>query len=484
MKNILPLLTLFSLLWAITPATAQIDSTFCLRLASPRPGSTLTTSVCTLKVEACAPLIWVRYSARYMDLHGLPVVAIINQTNTPPFSVIWNMDSVPNQLLEGATISCDAGFAKKTYGNQFLGTLFLAHHKIAIPDIELPFALDIFPKSKKPLITMTADSSLTNVSVYATWNKSGISIKAIVDDPLFNPATDKAQLANMGIELLLDTSANHSVIPGSSVFDLIFPLSGPAMFQKFRPVFDSTGKFHLDKTTITWPESFNCGPAKPQGFFVECIIPVSLFGNSLPHIFTANIVAQTLDERSNLVRISWAQKNGQNIYSPFTWGTIRLEPVPGYLQNRWLIGSCTFLAGLFAALLLGFIVIFVRRKWIKPQPNKQPSEADLQSLNLIQQTIEDCVTDKNFSIESLSLNAGLSAQQINRLFKKYMRRTFLSHLALSRIEIAKERLRSSRSSEAFIAASSGFDTVKQMQKLFWKYFKISPANFRKVNQIS
>jgi transcriptional regulator GlxA family with amidase domain len=53
-----------------------------------------------------------------------------------------------------------------------------------------------------------------------------------------------------------------------------------------------------------------------------------------------------------------------------------------------------------------------------------------------------------------------------------------------RIEIAKERLRSSHSSVASIAESCGFKNVSEMEKYFSKFCRITPLKYRKENQVA
>jgi transcriptional regulator GlxA family with amidase domain len=54
----------------------------------------------------------------------------------------------------------------------------------------------------------------------------------------------------------------------------------------------------------------------------------------------------------------------------------------------------------------------------------------------------------------------------------------------SRIEIAKERLRSSNSSEAAIADMCGFKSVSEMEKYFRRFCHTSPYKYRVEQQVT
>jgi transcriptional regulator GlxA family with amidase domain len=54
----------------------------------------------------------------------------------------------------------------------------------------------------------------------------------------------------------------------------------------------------------------------------------------------------------------------------------------------------------------------------------------------------------------------------------------------SRVEIAKERLRSSHASQAAVADSCGFKNLEEMAKYFQKFCRTSPSLYRRENQVA
>jgi transcriptional regulator GlxA family with amidase domain len=78
----------------------------------------------------------------------------------------------------------------------------------------------------------------------------------------------------------------------------------------------------------------------------------------------------------------------------------------------------------------------------------------------------------------------LQAQQVEHLIKKHKGKSFKDYIMFLRIEIAKERLRSSHASEKSIAESCGFKNVIEMEKYFFRFCRITPYKFRKENQVA
>ena len=75
----------------------------------------------------------------------------------------------------------------------------------------------------------------------------------------------------------------------------------------------------------------------------------------------------------------------------------------------------------------------------------------------------------------------LTAKEINLLTKKVFKRPFNKYLLALRIEIVKERLRSSNASEIFITKSCGFSSVAEMEKKFQSLVGATPHKYREKN---
>ena len=62
--------------------------------------------------------------------------------------------------------------------------------------------------------------------------------------------------------------------------------------------------------------------------------------------------------------------------------------------------------------------------------------------------------------------------------------SFKRFVMKSRLEIAKERLRSSHASQAAVADSCGFKNVDEMAKYFQKFCGTTPSFYRRENQVA
>jgi transcriptional regulator GlxA family with amidase domain len=61
---------------------------------------------------------------------------------------------------------------------------------------------------------------------------------------------------------------------------------------------------------------------------------------------------------------------------------------------------------------------------------------------------------------------------------------FQTYVMFARIEIAKERLRSSHASEESIAEACGFANVNEMEKYFIRFCHVTSAKFRAEQQVA
>jgi YesN/AraC family two-component response regulator len=98
--------------------------------------------------------------------------------------------------------------------------------------------------------------------------------------------------------------------------------------------------------------------------------------------------------------------------------------------------------------------------------------------------VHERVTDRTVTLEDLAKKLAINPKKIQRLLKRDRRESFKDFLNHSRIEIAKERLRSSHSSEASIASSCGFENVDEMEKYFKKFVHTTPYKFREEFQVT
>jgi two-component system response regulator YesN len=108
-------------------------------------------------------------------------------------------------------------------------------------------------------------------------------------------------------------------------------------------------------------------------------------------------------------------------------------------------------------------------------------EEDEQEIDDIISLVETEITNKNFSISNVTSKLSLTPKRLSILTKRAFKRSFDKYILALRIEIVKERLRSSNASEIFITKSCGFSSVAEMEKKFQSLIGITPHKYREKN---
>jgi len=108
----------------------------------------------------------------------------------------------------------------------------------------------------------------------------------------------------------------------------------------------------------------------------------------------------------------------------------------------------------------------------------QPSMRD-QFLTIINQIIEDNIDNENFSVEDLAKKVGLSRSMLHRKLKKLAGKSASSYITEIRLNHAKNLLENDVATVSEIAYRVGFSDPSYFNKVFKKYFNISPGNIRK-----
>ncbi|MDF2715714.1 MAG: AraC family transcriptional regulator [Paenibacillus sp.] len=89
---------------------------------------------------------------------------------------------------------------------------------------------------------------------------------------------------------------------------------------------------------------------------------------------------------------------------------------------------------------------------------------------------------QNLTLEMLATQLGLSTKQVNRLLKKYFQTSFKQKLLDTRIEVAKDLLRTSDLSVEHIAGEVGCASTHRFYNLFQQKMGMTPAEFRRRHQ--
>jgi AraC-like DNA-binding protein len=460
----------------------QADS--CISFISPNPGSIITIPACTLAVENnCKNLKSVEFQALYYSV-GVDTPQIINlgTVTRKPYKIVWDILSIPNQYYSGVElIAIGEGSNDQTFATHRDGVFFLHNPRLNYHEV-FPYEYSGTKELKYGGIELESPRSAVKTYFSMYWNEKEISFILNVTDPLFYANIDRELLAGMGIEILIDPTHAKKPYPDKSTLMYAIPLYGKPMQILYKPSIDKTGRFNLEATSEPCELNFSVSKNDFKGYSLYCAIPLSTFGSMVPDSLTCNIVAKTLDEKNVIHRTSWVKVNQAfEAYSPALWGTVKFKSKP-LAKNRLLVFGISFFIGLVVFLL--YILLLKMAKKPHKQLKFERNEAEQQLFDQIKAVFEEKMVQKNISVDQLAKELNCTPQKLNDLLKKFTGMSSQLYLMYCRIEVAKERLRSSHWNEVAIAEASGFQNASEMEKYFIKFNKITPYKFRQEQQIS
>ncbi len=107
------------------------------------------------------------------------------------------------------------------------------------------------------------------------------------------------------------------------------------------------------------------------------------------------------------------------------------------------------------------------------------NSSDKVFLERVRQDIEDNIGNENYSVESLAEAVGLSRSMLHRKLVKIKGVTASDMIMDARLSCAKKMLEQDQATVAEIAYKVGFNSPSYFNKVYKKYFNISPGEVRK-----
>ena len=195
-----------------------------------------------------------------------------------------------------------------------------------------------------------------------------------------------------------------------------------------------------------------------------------------------NVIVKTANDSGKIVNSSWINARGLDNYSPLLWSNVTVNQKP-VLKAQWIIWVASFLAGL----IIPFLINLVLMRMIKDRPRvlyvKHTKEEKI-AFEKAKEVIDRLVTGKNMTITDVANEIQITPQRLEKIIKKVTSISYKHYIGYLRTEIVCERLRSSHSGEDAIAESCGFSNAKEMARIFKKYHHMTPANYRKAQQVT
>jgi AraC-like DNA-binding protein len=462
-------------------AAWAIPDTLCVTVESPKQGAVISAPSCTVAVKVCDQIAAITFIAKYslQDL-GRDTSFVLGHITHPPFTLIWNTNAAPNQLGSGMSFLIVALF--KSGERLFLQQdhIYLANKPVLSPVASIPYAdgngLLLYTK------TLTAGRTPLTVHVSMGQTSEGIRLYAKASGDSFFTSLQKENLSTMGIEVCIDPSLSRKPFMPSNAFSISVPLEGVPFVTKNRPVFLPNDSFDIIASREPCSCSYKINKKDVNGFDISVMVPNKLFGPSLPNSFGCNVIVRVSDENNQIINISWIDAPQAAFLSPFLWGTVKLLPKP-FLNSLWVLWFISFGAGLIVSILGGFFYFLMKKRSVSFENFEQTEEEKNQS-EKIYQLISENISKKDLTLQWIAEKLKLPPKKVANLLKKNKGKSFKDYAMSLRIEIVKERLRSSHSSETFIATSCGFKNVSEMEKYFSKFQRTTPFKYRKENQVA
>jgi AraC-like DNA-binding protein len=479
-----PVIILLSAVLTLLLAPAAAAQPNCIMFEAPLAGSIYSTPSCTvsLKVE-CAGVTRVDLQAQYRpEGSDSTVIVTLGTLSRPPYKLIWNTANLPNQLFTGIGILAEATISGAPSQIARQEGIFLTHNKPERKIIPIPYMPNAQNAGKEAAAQKFNISDPQKSAVASVvWNEKELTFHVNVKDPSFYSTQPGRNMADAGLEILIDPARKKAPHPADGTMFFVIPLSGAPYSIDYRAeIADGAFKLVPNSARVNYPH--NVGISEFRGYNIRFSIPREAFGRTFPDTIGCNIVLRLLDDNGQVKKI--ALSGGSNMfemYSPFIWHDYYRLPKPLLMNTalQWFIFSAV-------GFLLALAVYALISRMRKPQllSNFERSEEEKRSFERVNTVIEQELVKKDLKADTVANKCGMDVQALSNLIKRNTGFSFINYLQFCRTEVAKERLRSSRSSEKSIADLCGFASAMEMEKCFLRFHHTTPYKFRTQQQVA
>jgi len=467
----------------IVIASAQSN---CITFESPLAGSIIPEMSCTISLNVeCRNVSKVDLQARYIpEQSDSPMIVSLGTISRPPYKLIWNTYNLQNQLFTGIGILAEAAISGGAPQVARQEGIFLTHKPVARKRIPVPYLPGGTPGASAGEAYAQEFKRIGDPQKSATgvviWNEKEFSFNVTVKDPSFYSNQPGKNIADAGLEIMIDPTRKRAPYPTEHTIFLVVPLSGAPYSVNYRAEI-ADGAFKPIPQSSRIDYAHNVGISEFKGYSIRVSVPKEALGRSMPDTISCNMALRLLDADNKVQKVSLTGENVYEMYSPFTWNDYYRLPKPFFMNS-------TLQWGVFSA--VGFIIALavyaIVSKLRKPQliSNFERSEEAKAIFERVNTVIEQELIKKDLKIDYVANKCGMDQQSLNALIKRNTGFNFINYLQYCRSEVAKERLRSSRSSETSIADLCGFDSAIEMEKCFGKFYHTTPYKFRTQQQVA
>ncbi|HEX7510177.1 MAG TPA: AraC family transcriptional regulator [Chitinivibrionales bacterium] len=464
------------------PGYGALPDSNCLNFVCPAHGAILKSVGCTLSVLACPKIESMHLSARYYPLNAATdTILDLGTITQPPFKLIWNIAEIPNQLVRGMGFIADGTFRNGKHTVLRLEGVFIYTKPLAQPP-----SLVLSPSAIRSTILWLDTIATANASSLLRLSGSGaarmLKLNLSVTDHFLSTAALKDKQKTVGVEIMLDAQGRREPFPSDKLCIIAVYVGKKVSQLHFKKFDDGTVplSFSVDTSEYKYPSSIKMVDNK--GFVADIAIPATCLGGAVPDSMGINVAVKLMDRDGKATVVTLNGASGADAYCPLLWAELRRSP-PGILDNTMFVVSVSFALGLLVTLGIAFPLLLKGGRAITVNVSDL-SEEEKRDVQTIFRFLEQNITQKDISPQTVGKQLEVSGSKIEATIKKFSGQPFKHYVSKSRVEIAKERLRCSHSSEKSIAESCGFKTIDEMEKLFQKYYRTTPYKYRRDNQVA
>jgi AraC-like DNA-binding protein len=466
----------------IAIASAQSN---CITFESPLAGSVIPEMSCTISLNVeCRNVSKVDLQARYIPEHSdSPMIVSLGTISRSPYKLIWNTYNLQNQLFTGIGILAEAAISGGAPQVARQEGIFLTHKPVERKIIPVPYssggtqgaAGDAYAQEFRKI----RDPQKSAWGAVA-WNEKELCFHVSVKDPSFYSNQPGKNIADAGLEIMIDPTRKRAPYPTENTLVFVVPLSGTPYSVRYRAEI-ADGAFKPIPQSSRIDNAHSVGISEFKGYNVRLSVPKEAFGKIMPDTISCNMALRILDAGGKVQKVSLTGNNVYEMYSPFTWNDYYRLPKPLFMNSALQWGVFSIIG-----FLIALAVYAVVSKLRKPQliSNFERSEEAKIVFERVNAVIEQELIKKDLKIDYVANKCGMDPPSLNALIKRNTGFNFINYLQYCRSEVAKERLRSSRSSETSIADLCGFDSAIEMEKCFSKFYHTTPYKFRTQQQVA
>lgn len=455
----------------------------CAQFVKPVPGKTITSPSCTLLLEStCNNVSKIELQARYFSNESdSGIIVSLGSKNRAPYEFIWDISLIPNQLFTGVAFLAEISKRNGDIETIQRDGIFFAHQPINSDKRTIYYEHSGTKRLTTDTIKIASNRNNLKIRSSIYWNEKELAFYIEVDDPFFNTNISEKVLSECGIEILIDPTLGRKPYPTKDIIAFTIPLTGIPNRVSYQPSFDENGAFKMVSKQANCDFHYSIEKDDYKGYKVFFPIPKKAFRDSIPDSLSCNIILKALNENNQIATIAWAKSGIYDTRSPMIFNSLYKTPKP-LSKSLFLIGAIAFIAGLSITLLIALVINQLRKPRLKTAIEK--TEAEQKLFDNLKDAVDRQITYKKLSVDIVARELHISAKKLSNLVKNLTGLSFNHFLMYLRIEIAKERLRSSFCKENEIADKCGFADEKEMEKYFLKFERTTPDKYRQKQQVT